>query len=51
MPFFVQILWVVIFSSHLYYRIEMEGHMLNGSGVSVYTDDDDIKKELAKGQK
>ena len=25
--------------------------MLNGSGVSVYTDDDDIKQELAKGQK
>lgn len=33
------------------FRIETEGHVLNGSEVKVYTDDDDIKQELAKGQK
>jgi len=34
-----------------YHRIETEGSLLNGSEVKVYTDDDDIKQELAKGQK
>lgn len=33
------------------FKIETEGHMLNGSEVKVYTDDDNIKQELAKGQK
>jgi len=28
------------------FRIETEGHMLNGSEVNVDTDDDDIKQEL-----
>jgi hypothetical protein len=30
--------------------VETEGHMLNGSELKVYTDDDDIKQGLAKGQ-
>ena len=51
MPFSVQILWFVIFWSQLYYRIETEGHVLHGSEVKVYTDDDDIKQELKKGEK
>mmetsp|Transcript_9616 Transcript_9616/g.20813 ORF Transcript_9616/g.20813 Transcript_9616/m.20813 type:complete len:857 (+) Transcript_9616:61-2631(+) len=33
------------------FKIETEGSLLNGSEVKVYTDDDDIKQELAKGQK
>jgi hypothetical protein len=33
------------------FKIETEGHMLSGSEVKVYTDEDDIKQELAKGQK
>lgn len=33
------------------FMIETEGRLLNGSEVKVYTDDDDIKQELAKGQK
>ena len=32
------------------FRIETEGHMLNGAEVKVYTDDDDLKQEFAKGQ-
>jgi len=32
------------------FRIETEGHMLQGSEVTVYTDDDDVEQELAKGQ-
>jgi len=33
------------------FRIETEGHLLHGSEVKVYTDDDDIKQELKKGEK
>jgi hypothetical protein len=32
------------------FMIETEGHLLNGAQVKVYTDDDDIEQELAKGQ-
>ena len=31
------------------FRIETEGHLLNGAEVKVYTNDDDIKQEFAKG--
>jgi hypothetical protein len=33
------------------FKIETEGHLLSGPEVVVYTADDDIKQELAKGQK
>mmetsp|Transcript_19345 Transcript_19345/g.29830 ORF Transcript_19345/g.29830 Transcript_19345/m.29830 type:complete len:858 (-) Transcript_19345:67-2640(-) len=33
------------------FKIETEGHLLRGPEVKVYTADDDIKQELAKGQK
>mmetsp|Transcript_635 Transcript_635/g.1019 ORF Transcript_635/g.1019 Transcript_635/m.1019 type:complete len:863 (+) Transcript_635:185-2773(+) len=33
------------------FKIETEGHMLSGPEVKVYTADEDIKQELAKGQK
>mmetsp|Transcript_12428 Transcript_12428/g.27015 ORF Transcript_12428/g.27015 Transcript_12428/m.27015 type:complete len:831 (+) Transcript_12428:168-2660(+) len=33
------------------FRVDTEGHLLKGPKVTVYTDDDDIKQELAKGQK
>ena len=33
------------------FRIETEGHLLNGSEVKIYTDDGAVKQELAKGQK
>merc|ERR1712183_500527 len=31
------------------FRIATEGRMLQGSEVKVYTDDDDVEQELAKG--
>jgi len=33
------------------FSIETEGHLLNGSEVKIYTHDERIKQELAKGQK
>jgi len=33
------------------FKIETEGHLLSGPEVKVYTADEDIKQELAKGQK
>ncbi len=33
------------------FKIETEGHLLSGPEVKVYTSDEDIKQELAKGQK
>lgn len=33
------------------FSIETEGHLLNGSEVTVYTDDADLEQDLAKGEK
>ncbi|KAL7495970.1 hypothetical protein ACHAWT_004317 [Skeletonema menzelii] len=33
------------------FKIKIEGHLLSGPEVKVYTADEDIKQELAKGQK
>ena len=35
---------------NFYYSIQTEGKMLQGAEVKVYTDDDDVEQELAKGQ-
>jgi hypothetical protein len=32
-------------------RVETAGSFMDGPEFAVYTDDDDIKQELAKGQK
>jgi hypothetical protein len=32
------------------FMIESEGHLMNGAEVKVYTDNDDMEQELAKGQ-
>lgn len=32
------------------FRVETEGHLLDGSEVKIYTDDDDIHQEFAHGQ-
>jgi len=34
---------------HFFARIETEGHLLNGPGVKVYTEDENIDQNFAKG--